>query len=382
MSGTDANRRFSIRRSTARRLVGAIALGLLSVCPPVRSAEQHPMPEILEGVHRILFTGDSLTDGSSYPDYVVNTLRRIFPDADFEIHNSAVAGDTAAMLRKRAQADIVNRKPDLTIVCIGTNDRYGKRPVSDFSADLDFIVSETLKSGSKAMLVLPSPFGKWNADKEEGFLAYLTAIKAIARKHKIPIADAHTEFIKGEKAGRDMLGFDGIHHGEHGFEGMARAIVDALGFPDDPLTMEITPWPGLLTDWETSDPVPLDKDLSPSRAKGWRPYGASALMAKQPWWNSPFPARGGWMPFLDRDAKQVAYGRAYYEAETSGEYELQVGGSPAPQIVWINGEKVWQSNRPHGYHPNADRLVVKLKKGRNEIIGVSNFMLFVGVREL
>ena len=33
-------------------------------------------------------------------------------------------------------------------------------------------------------------------------------------------------------------------------------------------------------------------------------------------------------------------------------------------------------------HPNADRLVVTMKKGRNKIVVVSNFMIFVGIKEL
>ena len=84
------------------------------------------------------------------------------------------------------------------------------------------------------------------------------------------------------------------------------------------------------------------------------------------------------MPFVDANSKQAAYGRTYYRAERAGPHELQIGGS-RPLIVWLNGEKVWQGGRPHGYHPNADRLTVTMKAGINEIIVVSNFMAFIGV---
>ena len=348
----------------------------------VRAEQPRSVPPILEGVKRILFVGDSLTDGSSYPDHVVNTLNALFPAAGFEVHNAAVAGDTAAMVRKRFLQDVVGRAPDLMILCIGTNDCSGKRPVTDFEADIRFIVSETLKTNAKTMVVLPSPFGKANAAKEEPFQAYLAVLRKVAAEHKLPIADAHAEFIRGEKAGREMLGFDGIHHGKHGCEGMARAIVDSFGLKDAKLDLTVRPWPGLLTQWETSSPVPLARQYSPTEARDWKPYDAKSLTARQPWWNAPFPARGGWMPFLDRDPKQAAYGRTYCDAKSAGKYELQVGGSPSPQIVWLNGEQVWKSSRPHGYHPNADRVVVHMKKGRNEIVVVSNFMIFLGVREL
>ncbi len=340
----------------------------------------HALPPILKGVKRILFVGDSLTDGSSYPDYVVNTLNGLFPESGFEIHNAAVAGDTAANVRKRFQQDVVGRAPDLMLLCIGTNDCSGKRPVVDYEADVRFIVSETLKSKSKVMIVLPSPFGKINAAKEKPFQDYLAVLRKVAADNGLPVADAHAEFKRGEKAGREMLGPDGIHHGRHGFEGMARAIMDAFGLKSAKLDLRVRLWPGLLTEWETSSPSPRDGQYSLAEATGWKPYDAKTLMARQPWWNSPFPARGGWMPFDDHNSKQVAYGCTHYDAGKAGRYEMQVGGSPSPQLVWLNGEQVWKSSRPHGYHPNADRFQVHMKKGRNEIVVVSNFMIFVGLR--
>ena len=358
-----------------------ILLALAAVAGSVHAGAPKSVPPLLKDAKRVLFVGDSLTDGSSYPDYVVNTLNTLFPGAGFEVHNAAVAGDTAAMVRKRFQQDVVERRPDLMILCIGTNDCVGKRPVKDFQADIEFIVSETLKTNAKVLIVLPSPFGKTNAAKEKPFQAYLAVLRKVAAAHKLPIADAHAEFLRGEKAGREMLGFDGIHHGKHGLEGMARAIIDSFGFKDAKLDLEIRPWPGMLTQWETSSPVPLDRQYSPAEAVDWQPYDAKALMAQQPWWNSPFPARGGWMPFLDRNPKQAAYGRTYYNARSAGKYELQVGGSPSPQVVWLNGKQVWRSRRPHGYHPNADRITVEMQQGKNEIIVISNFMIFVGIRE-
>ena len=364
------------------RLVPALPLLWFCVVGTVTlGAETPKMSPFLKGVKRILFVGDSLTDGSSYPDHVVNTLNKLFPDAGFQVHNAAVAGDTAASVRKRFQQDVIERKPDLMILCIGTNDCHGRRPLTDYETDVEAIVSETLKTAAKVMIVLPSPFGKTNAAMDKPFQDYLAVLRKIAGKYNLTVADAHAEFTKGEKAGREMLGFDGIHHGKHGFEGMTRAIIDAFGFKEVKLELTVTPWPGLQTQWESSAPVPLDNQYSPTKARDWKPYDAMALMTKQPWWNSPFPARGGWMPFLDRNSKQAAYGRTYYDTKKAGKYELQVGGSPSPQIVWLNGQQVWKSKRPHGYHPNADRVTVVMKRGRNEIIVISNFMIFVGVHE-
>jgi len=343
------------------------------------------MPEILKGVKRILFYGDSLTDGSSYPDYVVNTLNREFPNAGFEILNSAVCGDTAADLKKRLKEDVIARKPDLVSICIGTNDCAGKRAVADYEADLKFLVTEILKADAKALLMTPSHFG--DREREARFQGYLGVIRKVAASHGLIVADAHAEFLKREKEGREMLGADGIHHGKHGFGGMARAVLDALGLTDAETDLRVRPWPHLLTDWETSEPIPLSargkKPLDPAEAKCWKPYDRQAAIEKQPWWDSPFPARGAWMPFAVEKPKErsIAYGRAIYKAAKACEAELQIGGS-RPLIVWLNGEEVWRGGRPHGYHPNADRVTVRLEAGDNRIAVVSSYMVFLGIRQL
>lgn len=340
-------------------------------------------PAVLRGVTRVLFYGDSLTDGSSYPDYVVNTLNRELPEANFELLNAAVAGDTAARLRLRLEADVLALKPHLVVICIGTNDCLGKRPPPDFEADLEDIVSRILATSAKVVLMTPSHLGK--AEPEQRFQAYLAAIRRVARSRKLLVADAHAEFLRGEKQGREMLGADGVHHGKNGFEGMARAVLDAFGLKGVQVDLKVRPWPYLLTQWESSAPVPKTsaKPLAPARATGWKPYDAAAARKQPNWWDSPFAERGGWMPFAAGQPKapSLAYGRTIYRAKQAGRVELQVGGS-RPLVVWLNGKEVWRGGRPHGYHPNADRVVVPVRAGDNQVIVVSTYVAFVGMRPL
>lgn len=340
-----------------------------------------PMPDILRGVKKILFYGDSLTDGSDYPDYVVNTLRREFPDVPWELMNAGICGNTAAHLRQRLQADVLDRKPDLVSVCIGTNDWWTGRALAEFAADMEALVSDLRAAGIKVLLVKPSPFGK--PEMETKFQENLAVIQDVADRHKLLVADAHQLFLDGAKAGKEMLGADGVHHGKDGFEGMARAVLDGLGLKHVPVEKAVRPWPYLLLDWETSAPVPNKEPYAPANATGWKAYDRQAAVEKQPWWNAPFAGRGGWMPFAPGKAPDgmAAYGRAHYRAAKAGKAELRVGGSP-PQIVWLNGTQVWKQLKSHGYHPDADRFEVELRAGDNEIIVVSSYMAFVGVRPL
>lgn len=84
-------------------------------------------------------------------------------------------------------------------------------------------------------------------------------------------------------------------------------------------------------------------------------------------------------PFDAANPEEYAYGRTAFEAPAAGDYELRIGGSPTPQIVWVNGVNVWEGRRNNGYHSNADRVTVRMNAGRNEILVASNFMMFLGV---
>lgn len=367
-----------ILRSSNSTVCHTKSLLLLCLCF-MNTGHTAPAPEgFLDGVKKILFYGDSLTDGSSYPDYVVNTLRKIHPEAEYEIFNAAIAGDTAANLRARLEADVLSLNPDLVIIGIGTNDALGKPDLYQYREDMTFIIRKIQAQNGKVFLILPSPFA--DEKREARLQEFLQVLRELAAEFQLPVADVHGLFLEWQKEGRQVLGPDGIHHGPDGFACKARAVVDALGFPDEPLETTIQAWPGLLLEWETSAPIPASTaEPDPSLATDWRPYDREALSESLPWSEAPFPARGAWMPFGGRSNDQIAFGRTFFDAPEDGVWRLEVGGSQKPLAVWINGTKVWESTRRHGYHPNADRFPVELKKGKNEIIVVSNYMTFLGL---
>lgn len=334
----------------------------------------------LEGVNRIVFYGDSLTDGSDYPDYVINTLNRLHPDAGFELFNAAISGDTAADLVSRLDADVLSLQPDMVVIGVGTNDAIGNVEPEDFRAQMSTMIDSLKKHNAKVMLLLPSPI----REKKRGErLVLLNQVhRELAAKYDLPVADAHGLFEQWESEGKSVLGPDGIHHGPDGFACMAEAVLAGLGYPGVPMDRTIRPKEGLLLDWETSAPLPRNKEgvYDPAQATSWKPFLREPLLRTLGWADAPFVARGAWMPFDGFPSKdQVAFGRTSFEAPQAGSYRMEVGGSTKPLIVWFNGSKVWSSSRRHGYHPNADRFVVEVQAGKNEIIVVSRYMTFVGL---
>ena len=114
--------------------VWAMAAGM-TVCA---ADTKLPLPPALKGVSRLAFLGDSITDGSDYPDYVVNTLNKTYPGHHFSFINAGVCGNRSNDLVDRLDRDVLSQKPDLTFIFIGTNDRGGN-PLSQYKADLIYL---------------------------------------------------------------------------------------------------------------------------------------------------------------------------------------------------------------------------------------------------
>lgn len=344
-------------------------------------ANQLQVPKLLDNAKTLLFYGDSLTDGSSYPDYVVNTLNATFPGRDFTLQNSAVCGNNANNLLQRFESDVLSKKPDVVFVCVGTNDCFQKRKPEDYRRDLEALVAALRGNGATVALIRPSHLG--DPDKERSFQEFLQIIDTIGKEQKLLVIDAHGLFIKWEKEGKEMLGPDKVHHGADGFEGMARAVLDGLGLEKVTLVKEVKPWPNALTDWEVSAVV---QSASPedwknfSLAKDWHPFDKAGLLASLPWGDKPFVERGGVMPLaLGKSEKgSFAFVRTRYQSDTARKAVLEIGGAP-PLCVWLNGKSVLELTKTRGYHPNATRIEVDLVKGANEFVVSNNYLVFLNL---
>ena len=67
-----------------------------------------------DGPRRLVFVGDSITDGHTLPLLVRQALADAKKPVPVVI-NAGVAGDTAAGMRKRLERDVLSRKPTLVL---------------------------------------------------------------------------------------------------------------------------------------------------------------------------------------------------------------------------------------------------------------------------
>lgn len=121
---------------------------------------------------RLLFQGDSITDmnrgrnekdrnhylGHSYVYLIASRLGVDMPEAQLDVYNRGVSGNTVADLRKRWQKDAVDMKPDLLSILIGTNDIGRGIKAEAFESDYRYILDASRTANPDLRLVLLDPF--------------------------------------------------------------------------------------------------------------------------------------------------------------------------------------------------------------------------------
>ena len=164
-------------------MTGSVTAAAFATLGTVTGAEQpHTKPSGVDGYNyrlpdfkkgsRLLFQGDSITDmkwgrnqkdrnhylGHSYVYLIAARLGVDMPQAQLDIYNRGVSGNTVADLRKRWQKDAIDMKPDLLSILIGTNDGGRGVQADAFEADYIHILEASRNSNPDLRLVLLDPF--------------------------------------------------------------------------------------------------------------------------------------------------------------------------------------------------------------------------------
>jgi lysophospholipase L1-like esterase len=128
-----------------------------------------PIPAFTPGA-RILFQGDSITDGnrgrSADPNHILGhgyafiiaaKFGAAFPEAKLEFFNRGVSGNTVRDLEKRWQRDALDLQPDVLSILVGVNDRRGV-PLDQYEQTYDKLLTDAKAANPKLKLVLCEPF--------------------------------------------------------------------------------------------------------------------------------------------------------------------------------------------------------------------------------
>lgn len=223
--------------------------GLLFIADnrPKRAAEflnSHLLkPEtVFQKNSRILFQGDSITDGnrgrSEDPNHILghgyafiiaakNGAAHAALNLDFM--NRGISGHTVLDLQKRWDADTLDLKPDMLSILIGINDQGKGIAMEQYEAVYDELLTKTKAALPNVRIVLCEPFTLPVGKKKENYDVWRAGVQqrqdivaSLAKKHATALVRFQKAFDEASKtAPAEYWIWDGVHPTYSGHQIMA-----------------------------------------------------------------------------------------------------------------------------------------------------------------
>ena len=229
------------------RLIGLLLLGamlsawtvVLAQSPSLSGLE--PIPVFGSGT-RVLFQGDSITDGnrgrSEDPNHILGhgyvfiiaaKYGAAFPERNLTFLNRGVSGNKVTDLGERWQKDTLDLKPAVLSILIGVNDHSANVPLDQYEQVYDKLLSDARAANPDIRLVLGEPFslpvGNKKADWETwsaGMKQRQEIVAKLARKHHAALVRFQRAFDTAcKRAPSEHWIWDGIHPTYSGHQIMA-----------------------------------------------------------------------------------------------------------------------------------------------------------------
>ena len=200
-----------------------------------------PAPAFRPGT-RILFQGDSITDGNrgrtadpnhilghSYAFLIAAKYGAMLPERNLVFLNRGISGNTVMSLISRWQTDTLDLKPDLLSILVGINDSSRQTPFEEFEKNYDRLLADSVAANPKLRLVLCEPFTlpvgrykerweEWRADVEQ---RQAIVAKLATKYHAVLVKFQKIFDDASRRAPADYWIWDGIHATYSGHQLMA-----------------------------------------------------------------------------------------------------------------------------------------------------------------
>jgi acyl-CoA thioesterase-1 len=164
------------------------------------------LPHSANAAKNILVLGDSLSAGYgiSIDKSWVNLLQQelIRTQSGFSIVNASISGETTSGGKQRIAKALKQHRPSIVVVELGANDGLrGYRP-ADIEANLDAIITQSLRIGSKVLLIgmeIPPNYGPTYTRK------FRDLYPRLAKKHRILLLPFLLEGVAADQFQPDNL---------------------------------------------------------------------------------------------------------------------------------------------------------------------------------
>ncbi len=178
--------------------------------------------------------GDSLTYGwmvrKGYLDFLREMIVGKYPQAQPDIYNRGIPGDTAEGGLRRLGEHVLSLHPDIVSVQFGLNDLFVGYTVEQFAANIRNIISR-IHEHSRCDILLMTSVAVADPHDNAQARAFYNAIIDISQREGLPCARVHECWEREIASGRrwqELVQADGVHPTEEGYRLMAEAIMEVL----------------------------------------------------------------------------------------------------------------------------------------------------------
>jgi len=186
-----------------------------------------PPPEA--GRPRVVFLGDSITDGWRLNEY--------FPDRDFV--NRGISGQITGEMLGRMKADVIDLKPAAVLVLAGTNDIARGVAMTTVQNNLTMIADLAVAYGIKPLFASLLPVSDYHKDKNPAWeqtrrrppaaIRELNAwLESFCRRRNFVYVDYFSHLVDAAGYLRAELADDGLHPNAAGYRAMAPVALAAI----------------------------------------------------------------------------------------------------------------------------------------------------------
>lgn len=373
-------------------VLACAAAAMLGVAPGGALAAATPKPFPPKPTDRIVCLGDSITDGCTYPQILMQALR----DAGRSVPAvlcAGVASDTAPQMAARVDETVLRFRPAIVTFSAGTNDSLRKLSPAVYGKALREIVTKVEAQGGALVLLTPcvisprkgaSEKDKAKAAEAEKLVArYAGVIRKVAADEGCVVAENNALMRAARRQGRKVMVDDGIHPNYFGQSLMARSILDAMRCRDVPLPGEFRPrlFPGVVREWKMRL-APLGEKRRPRRLTDataqrlepdatWKTYtlpdpAPAARPSAEDWWEQE--RRNGFgLKLRQRVGKGLIQAVAVLEAKEAKAAFVNTGIGVS--TLWLNGRKIHEQGKAWtGFHAGKERIPIELRRGTNALV--------------
>lgn len=206
-------------------------------------------PVTLKKGERIVFLGDSITEGGVSPKGYVTLIKKALadnhPDLGIEVIGAGISGNKVPDLQRRLERDVLKKKPTLVFIYIGINDVWhGENDPKNgtsrekFEEGLLDIIGKIQAGGARVVLCTPTVIGEktGGANKLDSQLEEYSAIsRKVAKKAKVTLCDlrkAFQAYLSGKNPDNKEAGIltgDRVHLNDAGNRLVAETMLKTLG---------------------------------------------------------------------------------------------------------------------------------------------------------